>query len=369
MKEPLPKNAIRAALDAWDGADFDPNEPLLTTRQLAKKLRLTGPQSVHDLRRRHPFPFVKLSRFAYRYRWSEVMAYFEAQREKIGDPDEAQVFVVEPLKIVARPHLKFRVRGTGTHKDEKPSYCKTEAEAREHAAKRNAAVGRKAVAPLPRRTRQMKPDDPFYQVRPYNCESAQSKFEVIAYFEGESKKPQTWHFRTDRDALHFANKKNLEAARLFALRDEQTNPTPPGIPDPRAKAPPSAEPPPPLWTATQMEGVDSLHAPDPMKGPPFRIFATNQAHYHFVVRGPKQAADGKEFRKFFVTEREAKTLAHMRNTEAQNQGLESLSFPLVAAHDGAALPAAAPRARQVDRRCHELLSRASGAHQSELPAG
>jgi integrase len=141
---------------------------------------------------------------------------------------------------------------------------------------------------------------------------------ALAKFEGKWKEKD---FRTEREALRYANEQNLIVAKRRAQLAEIEHPTPPPIPAAKGENRLVG----PLWTEAQLEGIDTAHDYDPMKGPPFRIYPCRQANYNFVVRG--RIPGQKIQRKHFVHEREAKTYAHTLNTQAQNQGLESLTFP------------------------------------------
>lgn len=144
------------------------------------------------------------------------------------------------------------------------------------------------------------------------------RYTVTCYFEG-ARDAKLWNFRTEGEALHFANVNNLDAARALARGETEQAAPPPAVAEKPRRTLEAA------WSPAQLAGFDSGHMHDPMKGPPFRICTTTQRGYAYVVRGP--VLNGKQERKFFRSQAEASTFAHMRNTEAKSQGLDSIGFP------------------------------------------
>jgi hypothetical protein len=192
-------------------------EPLLTSRELAARLRISMHQ-LKEMRRKVAIPFIKLNRNSHRYKWGEVCVALDAPREEVKMPE--RVFTVAPSN---KPGYPFYVIGSPNGKKER-SFFRTEAEAEEHARKRSAAVGRKPIAPLPRRARGMEPEAPFYRVGPYSDPKNRPdlRYEVSVYFEGKVR-PKYWRFRTEREALHFANCKNLRPRSRSRGRKSRRN--------------------------------------------------------------------------------------------------------------------------------------------------
>lgn len=258
-----------------------------------------------------------------------MKAFLDAPREQVQVADKP--FVVQPYNT---GKYKFRVVGTGEFSNAKKPFV-SDKQAVAFAAERNRAVKLRANAPMPRHARGADPERPFCRVAPLNSDTYRPdlRYRAHVYFEGE-KTAKEWKFRTEKRSLEFANRKNLEFERERAQvvgarprparaprRELAAMPTPEDVEKPKPGVTPRVQ-----WTKDQIDGIDSGHHYNPMKGPPFRIHSTTQAGYSFVVCGPTLADKNRE-RRCFKTEREAKTYAHMRNTEAQTQGFDSLSFP------------------------------------------
>lgn len=258
-----------------------------------------------------------------------MKAFLDAPREQVQVAHKP--FVVQPYNT---GKYKFRVVGTGEFSNAKKPFV-SDKQAVAFAAERNRAVKLRANAPMPRHARGADPEGPFCRVAPLNSDTYRPdlRYRAHVYFEGE-KTAKEWKFRTEKRSLEFANRKNLEFERERAQvvgarprparaprRELAAMPTPEDVEKPKPGVTPRVQ-----WTKDQIDGIDSGHHYNPMKGPPFRIHSTTQAGYSFVVCGPTLADKNRELR-CFKTEREAKTYAHMRNTEAQTQGFDSLSFP------------------------------------------
>lgn len=322
---------------------FDPvaDEPLLTWRELGKRLKKCR-DSITYLRLEKGMPSIKLSRRDIRYRWSEVQAWMEAERVQPVIP-ELPFHVTETDE--ARQDRKFKVEGSPQGKRERRFFL-TLSQATDYARRRNHAFGRKSLAPLPVFARGQDKDGPFWRVAQATAAARPDlHWRAFTWFPDDTKasgkREETHRFATEKEAQYFANWKNLEVEKPIALRAELKNPTPPPIRDPGAKAGDDQAALPPLWNEAALTGVAIGHRQDAMKGPPFRI-QTSSGIYPYIVVGPRVCGKRHGERKYFQTEREAKTYAHMRNTQAMSQGIESLNFPTAL--------------RVMAERCHHMLT-------------
>ena len=351
---PIEKDGTAFRFTAQDLQDFAASdEPLMTAQEVADRLKI-GLVAFHGMRARRAIPFIKLSRVRYRFRWSEVHAALTQTRVRPMLP--APTFRVENCNKASRPTLKFRVRRTDGQSEEK--YFASEGEAITYAAKRNRGVGKRAIAALPDLWRDASPDAPAWRVRVYlpskTKEENQAKFYA---YTNVKKKPVKRFFKTENDALEFANEQNSQiAAERFRRKqtgermDSESAPAEPAAPVVwRWDAPANQIEPATLAgvvtgkaaPADVPELTSALTVAARLSGESMATFTVHpykHASCPWVVNG---SANGKRKRKFFQSEGEARTYAHLQNTELLNKGREAMDFP--------------SWLRTMAQRCHELL--------------
>ena len=261
--------------------------------------------------------------------------------------------------------MKFRTRRTDGVIEKK--YFTTESDAIAHAARRNRGVGKRAIAALPDLWRDKKPDAPAWRVRPYtnNAQPNGAKYVACTYV---NRKPVKRFFPDEKMALAFANEQNAQIAAERLRRRETGEPM-------RSEAAPVQAAPPVAWNWHEPAepppmpdeiGMETLAAIVSGKAEPAsegeltgaltvaaRLSGEAMADSRFIVhpykcrRYPKVRwvvngyVRGQRQRKFFQSEGEARTYAHLHNTELLNKGRESMDFP--------------SWLRAMAQRCHELL--------------
>ena len=313
----------RAAIVAEEKNGAAPNtgagEPLMTSTEVCVWLKISK-DALQGHRDNGRIPFTRVSRHRLIYRKSEILDHWEAARVF---PHERKVpFIAEPYSETKRPDRKWRVRrGCG-----KQCYFRTEEEARAYAGKKNNAAGREPVK-VPEIVRGMDPDGPLWRVLEYDApRQAYYHFRVTAKIEGQW---QNRLCRTSREAYKLAGKLNFQiveqrardgiAAEVSRQVDEIV----------RARHADNEA----VRRTSRAADVQGLTEPgaltlkeEEMQGP-FRVYSAEKwksRHSPFFVDA---CIRGKRERKFFKTEKEARQYAHVRNTQAEQQGLEALNFP------------------------------------------
>ena len=313
------QNALNPALRAPATPSAARVEKLLTTDELAKRLRLTV-CGLNSVRKRRGMPYLPVARNRFLYRWSEVEAWLETDRAAFVPAPEW--WCVVPHSDRRNPALKFRAERLRNGKRDKKHFH-SEAEANAFAAKANSALGRRAPGPVPECVRGMKLGGPLWRVR--KPTRALELYETFAKVEGHRR---SFAHPTMRAALEDANARNFAIVENgFADRTREAVSA--AVESALAKAPRAAKSHflalPTALTPSEPQTAFVRMA----SNPPFKIYPITPGTYpttdcKFLVTGK---VAGKEQRRFFHTEKEAATFAHMRNTEVQQQGIEVLTFP------------------------------------------
>jgi integrase/recombinase XerD len=307
----LTKTSVFARLRAspMPEKESDGTEKLLTSREVATRLKLTMCALIQK-RKVGRIPFIRISRWELRYRWSEILTALDSPRE-VAEKGTRRSLHVFANGYTDKPELRFRVDGLISGKRVR-KYFRTVGDANGYAQKQNSAVG---MAPIGKPAK-IRGHDPPWLVAPYHASKTPwLKFRAYAKIDG---KTASKFFETAREALRFANDKNnelaLEAAHARIIEERLR--TAPAVK--RLQTIPQDAP------LTSDELTKAIQLTNMRRGAYKVKLCNSHPRYKFIVDG---SIRGKRERKYFSTEAEAKSFAHLRNTELLNKGIEGMDFP------------------------------------------